>query len=125
MRDDRLRVLAPGLAPAPPLLRTRRAELWRRLIEALGIRDPSLGRVDQNVGVEENLSANGQTEATDPLKKNQVRSLAYQLLDAVSYCHNRGIVHRNLKPKHLLIIPGNGEDPLDNAQLKLGNILVV
>jgi serine/threonine protein kinase len=59
-----------------------------------------------------------------PLTKSQVRSLSYQLLDAVSFCHNRGIVHRNLKPKHLLIIPGNGEDPLDNAQLKLGNILV-
>ena len=55
-----------------------------------------------------------------PLKKTQVRSLTYQLLDAVSYCHKRGIVHRNLKPKHLLIIPGNGDDPLDNAQLKLG-----
>jgi cyclin-dependent kinase 2 len=54
------------------------------------------------------------------LKKHQVISLTFQLLDAVNYCHKRGIVHRNLKPKHLLIIPGGGADPLDNAQLKLG-----
>jgi len=44
----------------------------------------------------------------------------WQLLDAVNYCHKRGIVHRNLKPKHLLIVPGSGEDPLDGAVLKLG-----
>ena len=34
-----------------------------------------------------------------------------QLISAVEYCHGKGILHRNLKPKHLLVIPGN--DPLD------------
>ena len=29
-----------------------------------------------------------------------------QLLEGVAYCHRRGIVHRNLKPKHLIIHPG-------------------
>jgi serine/threonine protein kinase len=56
------------------------------------------------------------------LKSSQVLNLTYQLLDAVDYCHKRGIVHRNLKPKHLLIIPGSGPDPLDGAQLKLGTV---
>lgn len=27
----------------------------------------------------------------------------HQLLDAIAYCHRRGVLHRNLKPKHLLI----------------------
>lgn len=38
----------------------------------------------------------------------------YQLLEAVSFCHRKGILHRNIKPKHLLIQPNlnNIEDPL-------------
>ncbi len=59
------------------------------------------------------------------IKKHQVLSLTYQLLDAVNYCHKRGIVHRNLKPKHLLVIPGEGVDPLDNAQIKLADFALV
>merc|ERR1711871_838079 len=59
------------------------------------------------------------------VQKHQICSLTHQLLDAVNYCHKRGIVHRNLKPKHLLIIPGNGPDPLDNAQIKLADFALV
>lgn len=33
----------------------------------------------------------------------QIRRLLHQLLDAIAYCHRRGVLHRNLKPKHLLI----------------------
>ncbi|KAI9911861.1 hypothetical protein PsorP6_009670 [Peronosclerospora sorghi] len=32
-----------------------------------------------------------------------IRKLLHQLLDAIAYCHRRGVLHRNLKPKHLLI----------------------
>lgn len=36
-----------------------------------------------------------------------------QLVSAVDYCHSRGILHRNLKPKHVLVIPGpDPSDPL-------------
>ena len=58
-------------------------------------------------------------------KKHQVLSFTYQLLNAVDYCHKRGIVHRNLKPKHLLVIPGPGPDPLDGARIKLADFALV
>lgn len=37
----------------------------------------------------------------------QIRRLLHQLLDAIAYCHRRGVLHRNLKPKHLLIKTSN------------------
>ncbi|KAL3666264.1 hypothetical protein V7S43_008515 [Phytophthora oleae] len=37
------------------------------------------------------------------LPETAIRKLLYQLLDAVAYSHRRGVLHRNLKPKHLLI----------------------
>ena len=59
------------------------------------------------------------------LHPHQVKALSQQLLNGVEYCHDRGILHRNLKPKHLLIIPGNGEDPLDDATLKIADFALV
>ena len=40
------------------------------------------------------------------ITKTVIRSLMSQLVGAVDHCHSRGILHRNLKPKHLLIQPG-------------------
>ncbi|RQM09721.1 hypothetical protein DD237_007209 [Peronospora effusa] len=37
------------------------------------------------------------------LPESVIRKLLHQLLDAIAYCHRRGVLHRNLKPKHLLI----------------------
>lgn len=37
------------------------------------------------------------------LSANQVRTLMYQLLRGLDYCHALGIVHRDLKPQNLLI----------------------
>lgn len=39
----------------------------------------------------------------------QIRRLLHQLLDAIAYCHRRGVLHRNLKPKHLLIKTSNAD----------------
>ncbi|CAM9349533.1 unnamed protein product, partial [Chrysoparadoxa australica] len=68
--------------------------------------------------------ASGNTSAA-PLCKHTL-PLLKQLLEAVAYCHGRGVLHRNLKPKHLLIIPGpNAADPLEGAKLKLSDFALV
>eukprot|EP01063_Lacrimia_lanifica_P014156 TRINITY_DN207_c0_g5_i1.p1 TRINITY_DN207_c0_g5~~TRINITY_DN207_c0_g5_i1.p1 ORF type:complete len:314 (+),score=143.30 TRINITY_DN207_c0_g5_i1:56-997(+) len=40
---------------------------------------------------------------------DQVRSFMKQLLQAISYCHNRNVLHRDLKPQNLLIRQATGE----------------
>jgi serine/threonine protein kinase len=46
------------------------------------------------------------------LSKSQVNSIMGQICSAVAHIHDKGILHRNLKPKHLLVVPGNGPDPM-------------
>jgi serine/threonine protein kinase len=54
--------------------------------------------------------------------KSQVNSMMRQLFCAVDHCHQRGIIHRNIKPKHLLLIPGpNPGDRLEGCQLQLAD----
>jgi len=38
-----------------------------------------------------------------PLPNALVKRLCYQILKGVSFCHQRGVLHRNIKPKHLLV----------------------
>jgi cyclin-dependent kinase 2 len=71
------------------------------------------------------LMPNGCNEPATILKKHQIKHIMIQLLSAVSYCHERGIMHRNLKPKHLLIIPGSGLDPLDHCIVQLADFALV
>ena len=52
------------------------------------------------------------TSAEVVLTKHQVSNIMVQICSAVAHIHDKGILHRNLKPKHLLIIPGTGPDPL-------------
>ncbi|KAH7655234.1 Non-specific serine/threonine protein kinase protein [Dioscorea alata] len=39
----------------------------------------------------------------DKLSENEARKLFQQLIDAVSYCHEKGVYHRDLKPENLLL----------------------
>ncbi|KAL5773109.1 hypothetical protein ACOSQ2_013033 [Xanthoceras sorbifolium] len=39
----------------------------------------------------------------DNLSEPEARKLFHQLIDAVDYCHNRGVYHRDLKPENLLL----------------------
>ncbi|CAM9517397.1 unnamed protein product, partial [Phaeothamnion confervicola] len=61
-----------------------------------------------------------------PLPPRHVRRLLHQLLEAVAHCHGRGVIHRNLKPKHLLMRPGpSAADPLEGAALQLSDFALV
>ena len=42
----------------------------------------------------------GVASALDPAT---IQRFMFQLTDAVSFCHRRGVLHRNIKPKHVLI----------------------
>lgn len=53
------------------------------------------------------------------MKKEQVNNIMVQICSAVAHIHDKGILHRNLKPKHLLVIPGNGFDPLGELEKQL------
>mmetsp|Transcript_42520 Transcript_42520/g.51634 ORF Transcript_42520/g.51634 Transcript_42520/m.51634 type:complete len:373 (+) Transcript_42520:207-1325(+) len=39
----------------------------------------------------------------EPLPKNTVKSLTYQIVKGVEYLHAHGVMHRDLKPDHILI----------------------
>lgn len=63
-----------------------------------------------------------EVELDDLVPKPVVQSLMEQLLQAVRYCHSRGIIHRNIKPKHLLVIPGpDPAYPLEGSRLQLAD----
>ena len=55
-----------------------------------------------------------------------VKPLLYQLVAGVSYCHDRGVLHRNLKPKHILFVPGGrGERMIEGAKLVISDFALV
>ena len=37
------------------------------------------------------------------LEEDKIKSLLYQILDAVAYCHSKKIIHRDLKPQNILL----------------------
>ena len=41
-------------------------------------------------------------DETGPLPEDQVYSIAFQLLDGIRYCHNSGVIHRDLKLENIL-----------------------
>ncbi|CAH0474877.1 unnamed protein product [Peronospora belbahrii] len=53
-----------------------------------------------------------------------IRKLLHQLLDAIAYCHRRGVLHRNLKPKHLLIKTSDAAN-LSDATLQISDFALV
>ena len=49
------------------------------------------------------MNPTNEQNASFPLPLDIARKFLFQILKGVAFCHQRGVLHRNLKPKHLLI----------------------
>ena len=54
-----------------------------------------------------------------PQPEPQVVSWAKQLLDALSYCHKQGVIHRDIKPQNIVITPEGRALLVDFGLVKL------
>ena len=48
-------------------------------------------------------AAHGAARRGTALDPATIQRFMFQLTDAVSFCHRRGVLHRNIKPKHVLV----------------------
>ncbi|MFN2270762.1 MAG: protein kinase domain-containing protein [Anaerolineae bacterium] len=55
------------------------------------------------------------------LPEEQVLTWAQQLLDALAYCHNQGVLHRDIKPQNVIIRPDGRVVLVDFGLVKLWN----
>ena len=61
----------------------------------------------------------GRIERTGPQSEEQVLLWAKQLLDALAYCHRRGVIHRDIKPHNILIAADGKPILVDFGLVKL------
>ena len=61
-------------------------------------------------------------KSADPLPSKQIKSLLYQILKGVEYCHSLGITHRDIRPAHILV---NRDGRLKLCDFSLGRALQV
>jgi len=60
-------------------------------------------------------------ERVGMLSETMVLTLAVQLLDALSYCHGKGVIHRDIKPQNIIIRPSGQAVLVDFGLSKLWN----
>jgi len=76
------------------------------------------------------INPNNDANGGIPLPHTLIKRFMFQILQGVAFCHQRGVLHRNLKPKHLLIdIPAlNSEQrciPVNEERSKLAELMGV
>ncbi|CAK9026416.1 Cyclin-dependent kinase 2 (Cell division protein kinase 2) [Durusdinium trenchii] len=49
------------------------------------------------------INPNNDASGGNPLPLWLIKRYLYQILSGVAFCHQRGVLHRNIKPKHLLL----------------------
>ncbi|MFQ6100351.1 MAG: protein kinase [Anaerolineae bacterium] len=65
----------------------------------------------------ESLAARIEREGAQP--ETQVLTCTGQLLDALAYCHERGVIHRDIKPQNIIITPDEQAVLVDFGLVKL------
>jgi serine/threonine-protein kinase len=58
-------------------------------------------------------------ERQGPLSEERALALAEQLLEALDYCHTRGIIHRDVKPQNVIIQPDGPAVLVDFGLVKM------
>ncbi|KAJ4823771.1 hypothetical protein Tsubulata_012087 [Turnera subulata] len=85
----------------------------KREIQTMKLLDhPNIARIHEVIGSKKNIYivmeyiSGGQLSDklvySQKLKESEARKLFQQLIDAVDYCHNKGVYHRDLKPAGML-----------------------
>lgn len=72
-------------------------------------------------------------QGATPLQRKHALHLTAQLVDALAYCHSKGVLHRNVKPKHILLQmeeevgseEGTNEFKLQRARLYLSDFALM
>ena len=110
-----LKEMLPDPSSAQRALAKLRAQFQREAQVVAGLNHPNLVRVTDyfswggseclvmNFVDGESLADRIQREGAQP--EAQVLEWAQQLLDALGYCHARGVIHRDVKPQNVIITP--------------------
>src|ERR1700682_2658592 len=108
-RDVALKVLPDEFARDPD-----RMARFRREAELLAsLNHPHIAQI---YAVEENALVMELVEGETlkgPLPLDEALRIAGQIADALEAAHEKGIVHRNLKPANIMITPAGGGEGLD------------
>ncbi|WP_437928037.1 protein kinase [Sorangium sp. So ce291] len=116
-----LKILRPARDEAPAELgRRRAARLLREVRRCARLRHPGIvrpldaGRTDdgQLYAVFERVSGQSLAEllsAHGALDPEEARRLMRQVLDALACAHRQGVVHGDLRPTHVMVVPSGAE----------------
>ncbi len=121
-----VKVVSPNVAANPEDLSRfiREASILRDLVHPNIVRYRDLGQKDGTLFIvmdyidgvtAESLLA----ESTEPMSISRAIGLMQQLLDALAYAHQRGYIHRDVKPSNLMIASRDGVDRLSLADFGL------